>query len=170
MTTGQKPEQKGEEAATVKVKIFQAWKLAKDNCLQETFRSRQGVGSFFLSPPVNDLALLGGGAGVPLCPTPAGSGMHKAAAVSAVPGAGGAGAAARCQPGPVPVLRPTGVSLKSRTAAARGRRGPAEPSGAVSPEERWPRWVPLQPPRSPPCPPEPPSSKPSPTPSSCRRS
>lgn len=43
----------------------------------------QGVGSFFfLSPPVNDLALLRGGAGVPLCPIPAGSGMHRAAAIS----------------------------------------------------------------------------------------
>lgn len=102
MTTEQKPEQKGEEATTVEAKIFQAWKCAKDNCLQETFLSWQGVGSFFLCPIVNDLAVVGGGAGVPLCPMPAGSRMHKAAAVS------GAGAAARCQPGPVPVLTSRG--------------------------------------------------------------
>lgn len=42
VTTGQKPEHKGEEAATtVEAKIFQAWKRAKDNCLQETFLSRK---------------------------------------------------------------------------------------------------------------------------------
>lgn len=167
MTTEQKPEQKGEEATTVEAKIFQAWKRAKDNCLQEAFLSRQGVGSFFLSPRVNNHALVRGGAGVPLCPIPAGSGMHKAAALWGSSGRARRGAS----PGRFLCLRPAGVSLKSRTGAgaARDRRAPAEPSGAVAAEERWPRWVPPQPPRSPPCPPDPPSSKPSPTPSSCRR-
>lgn len=108
VTTEQKPEQKGEEATTLEAKIFQAWKRAKDNCLQETFLSRQGVGRFFLSPIVNDLALVRGGAGVPLWPIPAGRGMHKAAAVSGDAGARRAGAAARCQPGPVPVLTSRG--------------------------------------------------------------
>lgn len=82
----------------------------------------------------------------------------------------GLGQGRGASPGRFLCLRPAGVSLKSRMGAARDRQAPAEPSGAVSAEERWPRWVPPQPPRSPLCPPDPPSSKPSPTPSSCRRS
>lgn len=114
VTTEQKPEQKGEEATTVEAKIFQGWKHAKDNSLQETFLFRQGVGRFLFSPAASDLALVRGGAGVPPSDVSVASrlvvGCTKATAASggARGWSGRAGPAARCQPGPVPVLTSRG--------------------------------------------------------------
>ncbi|XP_037987787.1 MAL-like protein isoform X1 [Motacilla alba alba] len=55
VTAEQKPEQNGEEATTVEAKNISGLEACQENSLQETFLCRQGVGSFFLPPPVHDL-------------------------------------------------------------------------------------------------------------------